>query len=204
MIVLLFGAALLFATAGWVGTYVGTMLCAQRVPFADGPAPTDPPRWSFAAVAACVGAAAAAQGDAPLHLLALALVAVSLSACAFSDLRVGIVPDVCTFIPLFAIVVGSLWWRHDPLPTVSAAFVALPFAVAALLSRGIAMGWGDVKLAALTGALLGAPDATLALTGACAAAYLVAVVRRRAEKLVAFAPYMVAAVAVALAVHPTR
>lgn len=201
MILTVLGAALLFAAAAWAGTFVGSKLSAHLTAFDDGPKPLDPARWPFAAIAAGVGAATAAHGESPLHVLALALVAIALSACAFSDLRVGIVPDAFTFVPLLAIIVAALWWRHDPLPAAAAAFVALPFAVAALLSRGLAMGWGDVKLAALTGALLGARDATLALFGACAAAYVAAIVRRRAKQVVPFAPYLVAAAAVALAAH---
>jgi prepilin signal peptidase PulO-like enzyme (type II secretory pathway) len=203
MIALAMLAAPAFAVAGWAGTRVALVLCRTRTPFADGPAPILAPVWPFAAVAAAVGAACALHGASPLQLGALWLVSVALSACAFADFRCGLVPDPCTLVPLAAIVGGAAL-MHDAFPLIGAAVVGLPFAVAALLSRGRGMGWGDVKLAALGGALLGARDATFALFGACAAAYAWSMLGRRAAQPTAFAPYLVAAVALALAIEPAR
>ena len=74
---------------------------------------------------------------------------------------------------------------------VSALIVVVPFALAALLSRGRGMGWGDVKLAAVAGALLGASNALLALALAAFAAAVGARFRRdagAAPRPLAFAP----------------
>jgi prepilin signal peptidase PulO-like enzyme (type II secretory pathway) len=203
MMVLAMLAAAAFGAAGWAGTQLALLLCRTRTPFVDGPTPILVPEWPFAAVAAAVGAACALHGASPLQLGALSLIAVALSACAFADFRCGLVPDACTLVPLVAIAGGAAL-MHDAFPLVGAAVVGLPFAAAALLSRGRGMGWGDVKLAALGGALLGARDATFALFGACAAAYAWSMLRRRAAQPTAFAPYLVAAVAFALAIEPTR
>lgn len=203
MIPLAMLSAVAFAAAGLLGTRVALALCAGRTPFADGPVPVLVPPWPFAAAAAAVGAACALHGAALPQLGALALVTVALCACAFADFRCGFVPDACTLVPLASIALGATL-KHDAFPLIGAAVVGLSFAAAALLSRGRGMGWGDVKLAALGGALLGARDATFAFVGACAAAYAWSILRRRSSQPTAFAPYLVGAVAVALAVAPVR
>jgi leader peptidase (prepilin peptidase)/N-methyltransferase len=76
--------------------------------------------------------------------------------------------------------------------------VFVPFAVAALASRGLGMGWGDVKLVALGGAVLGWEAAILAFGCACALAVIVALARKRRHEPLAFAPYLVAAIALPL------
>jgi prepilin signal peptidase PulO-like enzyme (type II secretory pathway) len=78
--------------------------------------------------------------------------------------------------------------------------VALPFALAATLSRGRGMGWGDVKLAALGGALLGAPAATLAFVLAALAAYAGSRFAGDRARPIAFAPYLAGGIAVVLIV----
>jgi prepilin signal peptidase PulO-like enzyme (type II secretory pathway) len=203
MIALAMLAALVFAAAGLVGTRFALRLCKTRTPFADGPVPIVVPEWAFAAVAAAVGAASALHGSSPLQLGGLALVTVALCAGAFADFRCGVVPDVCTLLPLAAIA-GIAALKHDGFPLYGAAVVGLPFAAAALLSRGRGMGWGDVKLVALGGALLGARDATFAFFGACVAAYAWSMLRRRASQPTAFAPYLIAAVALTLALEPVH
>ena len=114
-----------------------------------------------------------------------------------SDVRCGIVPDAFTLVPLAAVVVTAAvtqqWWV-----IASAAIVFVPFAGAALASRGRGMGWGDVKLVALGGAVLGYEAAILGFGLACAAAVLVALARRRGSEPIAFAPYLVAAIAIPL------
>jgi prepilin signal peptidase PulO-like enzyme (type II secretory pathway) len=64
------------------------------------------------------------------------------------------------------------------------------------------MGWGDVKLAALGGALLGAQDATLAFLVAGGAAYVVAHRGKRAGKPIAFGPYLAVSIVATLAALP--
>jgi prepilin signal peptidase PulO-like enzyme (type II secretory pathway) len=60
------------------------------------------------------------------------------------------------------------------------------------------MGWGDVKLAALGGAVLGGETALLAFAVGAVVAVLVAYRRGRQRQVIAFAPYLAAAIAVAL------
>ena len=58
------------------------------------------------------------------------------------------------------------------------------------------MGWGDVKLAAVAGAMLGASNALLALALAAFAAAVGAKLRRdAAAQPLAFAPYLIGATA---------
>jgi prepilin signal peptidase PulO-like enzyme (type II secretory pathway) len=79
---------------------------------------------------------------------------------------------------------------------VSSLIVVVPFAIFAYLSRGRGMGWGDVKLAAVAGALLGASNALLALALATFAAAVSAKFRRgTANEPLAFAPYLIGATA---------
>jgi prepilin signal peptidase PulO-like enzyme (type II secretory pathway) len=61
------------------------------------------------------------------------------------------------------------------------------------------MGWGDVKLAALGGALLGARDATLAFTCAGLAAYFVARRGGTTRRPIAFGPYLATSILAAVA-----
>jgi len=63
------------------------------------------------------------------------------------------------YAPLFGLR-ENIWLNHGA----AAVFGGLFFGAIFLLSRGRAMGFGDVKLAAATGVLLGWPDTALALT----------------------------------------
>jgi len=75
--------------------------------------------------------------------------------------------------------------------------------VAALVTRGRGMGWGDAKLAALGGALLGAADATLAFMFAAVAAYVVARLTGGLRNVIAFGPYLATSIAASLALMRT-
>ena len=130
--------------------------------------------------------------------LALAmLVCAPLIACWYSDVSRGIVPDVFTLLPLAALIVVALV-LHTWEPIVAALVVAFPFALAASLSHGLGMGWGDVKLVALGGAVLGIEDAVLACMVACGLAILIAWLRGKGRDPVAFAPYLVGSIALFL------
>jgi prepilin signal peptidase PulO-like enzyme (type II secretory pathway) len=193
-------AALLFGAAGWAGTLVAEALCADRVPYADGPAPVAFARWPFAVACAFAGAAVAVQGESPARLALLAFVMLALAGCCAADLSCGLLPDPLTLLPL-AVVAGAGAFAHDWAPLLSAAIVFTPFALAATMSRGHGMGWGDAKLAALGGALLGAREAALAFMLAAVAA---AVIARRAAggarhmgatpRPIAFGPYLATAI----------
>ncbi|MFN2450619.1 MAG: prepilin peptidase [Candidatus Baltobacteraceae bacterium] len=193
MITSLVLAAVGYGAAGWFGAQLGSTMCRGRVPFSDGPAPIRYHRWMLALAAGLIGVGVAAHGAAPVHMATIGVVLVFLAACTVADFTCGIVPDLFTLVPLGALVISAAAQR-DFGPAISAAIVALPFAGAATLSRGHGMGWGDVKLAAVGGALLGARDATLAFTLACVALFAVSLLLRARGKPVAFAPYLAAGI----------
>lgn len=190
--------ACVFAATSWLGALAGSALCAGRVPHDDGPAPITFARWPFPVAGAAIGLALAAHDDPPGRLALLAFAVLGLAGCTAADLACGMLPDLLTLAPLaLAILTGLL--AHDLAPALGAAFVALPFAAAALLSRGRGMGWGDVKLAALGGALLGAGDAMLAFVLAGIVAYVVSRQNGRARTPIAFGPYLAGSIVATLA-----
>ena len=114
-------------------------------------------------------------------------------------MKTGIVPDVFTLAPL-GIGAAVALFRQESWALASAAVVGLPFAGAALLSRGRGMGWGDAKLAALGGLILGMLAGTFLFGMASLVAVIVSAIRYRAQHVpVAFAPYLVSAIAIGIA-----
>jgi len=189
---------LIFGATALLAVVLAEMICARTEGFADGPARSTPRPWLIVGVMAIVGAFVAVHGFAASVLAVGALAAFALAGCWYCDLARGIVPDFFTLLPLgclgaFAAVEGE--WSV----VLSAAIPFVPFAVAAMLSRGRGMGWGDAKLVALGGAVLGAQTSLIAFALACFAATIVARLNGRRGTPVAFAPYLVVAVAVALA-----
>ena len=196
------GAAVVFGGAAYAGALAARRICDATAPFADGPPPGRP---SVIMLVACAGGAGVAEGLRGAGLPELALAAVLCCALAgiwYSDVRRGIVPDVFTLIPL-ALVLAVALVSHQWGALASAGIVFVPFAIAALASRGLGMGWGDVKLVALGGAVLGWEAAVLAFGCACALAVIVALARKRRHEPLAFAPYLVAAIALPLAAGMT-
>ena len=196
-------AALLFGSAAFCGVVLATLACSRYGALEDGPSLGSPRPIALVAGAAVLGVILVYK-HVPIQELGItALVCVPLAAAWFSDSIKGIIPDAFTLGPL-AIVAGYVvlhdaWWL-----ALSAIVPFLPFAVAAMLSKGRGMGWGDAKLVALGGAILGMQSAVLVFALACFAATIVSVVRDRGKSPVAFGPYLVASVAIAIAVqvHP--
>lgn len=191
-----------FAAAGWAGAVIAAALCTGRVPYDDGPRPIAVGRWPFAAAAGVIGLAVALRGEPPLQLAMLVLVVLALAGCTAADLACGALPDALTLIPL-ALVLALGAVTHDWMPALGAAFVAIPFTVCALITRGHGMGWGDVKLAALGGALLGARGATVAFAIAAIAAYVVARATGGTRRPIAFGPYLAGSIAATLSLTRT-
>ena len=115
----------------------------------------------------------------------------------FSDVRLGLIPDVFTVLPLIA-VCSFAAFRGEWNPILSSAATFGAFGILAASSRGRGLGWGDVKLAALGGAILGFQVAALAFAIAGAAVAVEAWLRRRATKPIAFGPYLISAIGLAL------
>lgn len=193
--------ALGFSLAALAGTLIAQRLYAGCVPFEDGPRSVAVAQWPFALGAAVFGWLTAAH-TADARVLALtALVALALAACAFSDLRFGLVPDAIT-LPALGIVTTLAGLRHDAAPVFGALMIGVPFMLLALVSRGRGMGWGDVKLALLGGALLGAGQAALALSAACVTTSAIALAAGRRSAPAPLGATVAAAIAFTLALHP--
>lgn len=196
MIATLLGAVF-FAAAGYVGALLGFTFAERLESFPDGPPQQNAPTAVLIGACAIIGAIVTTHAVSHAQILLIALVCVALVAIWITDARRGIVPDAFTLGPLGIMLLTGLW-QHEWWLFVSAAVPFVPFAAAALLSRGRGMGWGDVKLAALGGAVLGAQIALLAFGLCCVAAVVYARVKGRAGQPIAFAPFMAAAIAAAI------
>jgi prepilin signal peptidase PulO-like enzyme (type II secretory pathway) len=189
-----------FAAMTWLATLYADALCSGIKPYDDGPEPIAFPRFAFPVVAGIVGLATSLHGASPLHLVIFSLVTAALAACAACDMRCGMIPDICSLGAL-ALIAGLAIYEKNQSVAFGAVFVFLPFASAALFSRGRGMGWGDAKLAAVGGGLLGARDATLAFTLASVAAYIVARASGKTKEPIAFGPFLVGSIVIALALE---
>jgi prepilin signal peptidase PulO-like enzyme (type II secretory pathway) len=186
--------ALLFVCAAIAGLVTAAAICSRVQAYDDGPQPGVPPVVALVAGAALIGGIAGAHAEAA-RLGVVAIVCGAFVAAWYCDVARGVVPDVFSLGPMAVIAVLAFVW-HDPRMVVSALIVVVPFSIAAFFSRGRGMGWGDVKLAAVAGALLGASNALLALALAAFAAAVGAKFRREAAmQPLAFAPYLIGATA---------
>lgn len=193
----LLGAAF-FAAAAFLGIVLADSIAHRTKPFDDGPAPATPPVALLLLGSAVIGAIVATHA-APAQIGFVAILWVALIGIWYVDVRCGIVPDVFTLGPL-AIILAVALLQRDWMLLISMAIPILPFALAAALSKGRGMGWGDVKLVALGAAVLGAQMATLAFAGACICAVILAYAKHRSAQPIAFAPYLAGAIAVAIPV----
>jgi len=190
-------AAVFFASIAFIATWASGIVCANVVPAEDGPAPGKAPYAILIVASGTLGGVLVAMGAQPLQLGVSAIVAFAMVACWCSDAQCGIVPDLFT-LPALAVLLFFSFAQRDWGMVASAAITFVPFAGAALFSRGYGMGWGDAKLVALTGAALGAPLAALALAVACAAAVAVHRFSKLRRTPIAFAPYIAAFTGIAL------
>ncbi|MFN2529293.1 MAG: prepilin peptidase [Candidatus Baltobacteraceae bacterium] len=191
-------AAGLCACLAYLGILLASHLCESIVPFEDGPTPAKTSVPFLIGCAALVGGAVALRGVDTAQLGLLALLCLCLCAIWYSDVHTGIIPDVFTLGPLAALLAAAVYMHHWPM-LVSSAVVFVPFAAAALLSKGRGMGWGDAKLVALGAAVLGLETALLSFGIACAAAVFIAFMRGRRADPIAFAPYLIVAIAASAA-----
>lgn len=195
--------ALFFAAAGYLGSLLGVTF-ADRLPRLTGaPPPQHAPIVVLIAACAAIGATVVTHASSQGQIMLIAIVCVALVAIWITDARRGIVPDVFTLGPLSIMLLVALW-QHEWWLLISAGLPFIPFAVAAMLSRGRGMGWGDVKLVALGGAVLGAQTAILAFAVACLAAVAINYRRGRKSGPIAFAPYLAAAIGLAIPIGILR
>jgi leader peptidase (prepilin peptidase)/N-methyltransferase len=188
------------AFAFGIFAYAGVLIARTYFggdPIADGPPVGEPPVSLLLGAAVVIGAICAYREMPPQALAIVAASCALMTAIWYTDVTRGIVPDSLTLIPLGALIVaGCLTGRWYV--AVVALVPAAPFAFMAWRTKGIGMGWGDVKLAALGGALLGMKDAMLAFALASFVAIVIAKVRRTEKQPVAFAPYLATAIIVPL------
>jgi prepilin signal peptidase PulO-like enzyme (type II secretory pathway) len=166
--------------------------CYRGIRLCGAPPQSEPPVLWMAASCMLVGAYVTVHASLPA-MLVLWFVLASLCAIWCTDARSGIIPDATTLIPL-AVVLAFGATQHNWYSLASAAFIVVPFAIAASATKGMGMGWGDVKLAALGGAVLGVQLAIIMFCIACAAAAIPALVRRRGRIPIALGPYLVCAI----------
>lgn len=197
MIAAILGAAF-FGAAGYIGVLLGRIFAEKVEWLPYGPPPVHAPEPVLVAGCAAIGAALTAHTFEPVHVLLTAVVCIALVAIWIVDARKGIVPDAFTLGPLAILLVAALW-QHTWWHFAAAAIPLVPFAAAALFSRGRGMGWGDVKLVALGGVVLGVQLSILAFAAACLTAVAVNYARgRKNTGPIAFAPYLATAIGLAI------
>jgi len=190
-------AAFFFACIAFVATQASTIMCSTVERADDGPRSSKPPYVVIVVATAALGAILMLLHTPPLQLGIAVIVVFALVACWCSDALCGFLPDAFTLAPLAALLLFAVA-QHDWELIVSAAIVFVPFAAAAFFSRGLGMGWGDAKLVALTGAVLGAPLGYFTLAVACVAAVIVHRFAGPRTRPIAFAPYIAALTGAAL------
>ncbi|GAC1577275.1 MAG: hypothetical protein NVS3B7_10540 [Candidatus Elarobacter sp.] len=191
-------AATVFAAAAALGLFASRYICAGIEPLPGGPVPGVVPERIILASAGILGAVAAWRG---LPLPAMAIVALAcglLAAVWASDVTHGIIPDVFTLVPLGALLLAAVLAGHWEV-VIATIVPTIPFAFLAWRSGGMGLGWGDVKLAALGGPLIGMQNALIAFAFGCLIAVVVSRVRKTHLQPVAFAPYLAASIAIPLA-----
>jgi len=188
-----------FAVIGIVAMIIGANIVQRLDVFDDGPGIGSPQEFVLIAVAAMIGIGlVATHRDSPADLLVAGLTVYAVVGAVYCDVARGIVPDFFTLLPLGFLIVFALTQADYGL--LIAAFVPpIPFAIAAFASRGRGMGWGDVKLVAFGGAVLGLETAVAAFCGACILAVLIAVWRKALKEPIPFAPYLAASIAITMA-----
>lgn len=194
---------LFFAFAAYFGVLLAGPLCAKLGGGDETVRTFSPPAAAIVAAGAVLGAILVRYAVSPAQIAIAATACVTLAAIVMVDARHAIIPDVCTLAPLAALLAYAVL-RHEWSVPVSALVPLVPFAIAAAVSDGYGMGWGDVKLAALGGALLGAELSVVALSAACLTAVVVARMVFKTKRAVPLGPFMAGAIAFALPASSIR
>jgi leader peptidase (prepilin peptidase)/N-methyltransferase len=198
LLTLLVGA-FVFGACGLIGVMGAIALLPKLKPFEDGPKPVAVNPFALIGGTAIFGAFMAWRHVPTPELLTDAVLAGILAAIWYCDAKTGIIPDYFTLVPLGLALVDAFFAHQLLFVAISGAVLFVPFAAGAIFSKGRGMGWGDAKLAALAGAMLGMMSATLFLGIASLIAVVVTSIRHRSNPVpIAFGPYMVCAIALGL------
>jgi len=197
-------SAVVFGCAAYLGMqladYLGTKSGRPRKD-ADG----NQQQWLMMALTVCtalIGGVVASRGVPIVPFATLGIVCVALCAAWYSDVNFDSIPDWFTLLPLGMVFVVAILQREFSGQMVWNSLIAfLPFGIAAALSKGKGMGWGDSKLAALGGAVLGVNMALLTFAAACLALVAVGWIRGRRTQPIAFAPYLAVAIVLGVLVR---
>ncbi len=206
---------MIFGGTAYLAIRFSQRVCAKVEPFADGPAPGQPPIMWMYATTLLISVLSARHmlsiGDHPnlpllvepfLKTVALGLLSACLISAWYCDARCGIVPDWCTVPATLLLLLMSLLGR-EWFVLIGALLLTAPFALQAYRSKGLGMGWGDVKLVALGGAFLG-PLAFFTTTLSCIAMIVYAKITKRSHEPMAFAPYLVVGFEAGLGIMMTQ
>ncbi len=194
--------AFAFGLCGYLATRLAERVYANDAPLEDGPAPASVPMAVLIGVAALVGAFEAMRAASFDTVAVACVVVIALCAAIWTDMTRGFIGDLFTLPALAVVLAAGAFEGAIGTMALSLAFATIPFAVAALLSKGLGMGWGDVKLVALGSALLDARTSILMYAAACIVACGVMLVRRRTGEPIAFAPYLAGAIAAGMLLPP--
>jgi len=194
--------AVFFAVAGYIGSLLGAIFVDRIPPLPDAPPQQKAPVPLLIGGCAIIGAVMATH-SAQSQILMIAIVCAALVAIWITDARRGIVPDAFTLVPLGLLIVAAIW-QHEWRVFLAAMIPFVPFAITAMLSKGRGMGWGDVKLVALGGIVLGPQIAVMAFALACFAAVAISYRKGRKSGAIAFAPYLACAIGLAIPIEVLR
>ncbi len=197
MIIAALLGAIFFGVAAFVGSLIASYYVERLEAFPDGPPSAQAPVALLIAASALIGGVMATHGSSQSQIVTIAIVCGALVAIWITDARRGLVPDAFTLGPLALLLLIALW-RHEWWQFIWAAVPFVPFAATALLSKGRGMGWGDAKLVALGGIVLGPQIAVLAFALACFAAVAISYRRGKKHGAIAFAPYLACSIGFAI------
>jgi leader peptidase (prepilin peptidase)/N-methyltransferase len=196
-VVYIVNTAIAFAAFALVGALAAQAYFGAGAALADGPAPGRAPVRTLIIIAAVLGGICGYRGIPAQTLAVIAAAVAVMIAIWYIDVTRGIIPDALTMVPVLALVIAGFLTNHWYV-LLAALVPAIPFAIMAWRTKGLGMGWGDVKLAALGGALLGMQTALLAFGAAALASIVIARIRRREREPIAFAPYLASAIVLPL------
>lgn len=139
-----------------------------------------------------------------LSLLSAGIVAAAFIVILVADIKYQLIPDTAVLGLLIAglmrvLLIPENWMSHVASGLIGGSIFLFLWWV----TRGRGMGFGDVKLAAVLGFLLGHPGTIIAfyiafLTGALAGVILIIGGRARMKSKIAFGPFLIIGAAVAI------